>query len=490
MQSSKILKVIISLTLVFVVMMSYLQPKLLHSYQPDHNSYRSLKLEYTKENWQHHEVDKKHTKENGQHRKVENNYTKENSQNHEAVKKHTKKNGEHHNVDKKYQHHKVDKKYTKQNGRHHKVDGNYSKDNAQNQKIKNNYIKRNSRYKIDENYTKENDHHYTVDHNYSKENRQHYQAHNTDFLNNTLAKNDLAIFYNVYIPPENTTNALRIVKEQLASRSASVLLSNTTLFYTHIGNLNVAFPPCHPCTRLAAVPEGDEVLTLQAMYDYCTINPSGRAIYIHSKGSFTRTLKNELLRRVLTKAVFSDECVKMPKGKQCNVCMAKFLAMPFHCVLGNMFLAECDYINQLIPPKDFTAAKEKLMRRLWNMTRPELQSELVLEKELVDGDWRQNWQFQRPSWVGTDRYAMEHWLTSHPRMQPCDVFDGYFAYNNPPSYPERITPLRYFSPRETRKHFVQKIHPFFLLAGRLYTFKQLYHEEPPKSSWMHHFYTN
>jgi len=316
---------------------------------------------------------------------------------------------------------------------------------------------------------------------------QHHKV--TDSLQKMYAKNDLAIFYNVYISSQNTTNALRIVREQLASRSASVLLSNAALFYTHIGNLNVSFPPCQKCTRVTAAPEGDEVLTLQALHDYCMTKPSGRAIYIHSKGSFTPTVKNERLRRVLTKGVFSDECVKMPKGNGCNVCMGKFVAMPFHCAPGNMFLAECDYINQLIPPKDFNAAKEKLMVRLWNMTRSELQSELGMENELLDGDWGQDWQFRRPSWVGTDRYAMEHWLTSHPRMQPCDVFRGNFAYRNPP-YPERITPLRDFAPSEERKQFVQKIHPFFSLAGRLYTFKQLYHEEPPKSSWMYHFYTN
>ena len=113
---------------------------------------------------------------------------------------------------------------------------------------------------------------------------------NQDSTKNTklqaaYAKDDLAIFYNVYIPNNNIKNALRIIEEQLASRASSPTLSNVTLYYTHIGALNVTFPSCNNCVLLNAVSEGDEVLTLQALHDYCAVNPSGRAVYIHSKVS-------------------------------------------------------------------------------------------------------------------------------------------------------------------------------------------------------------
>jgi len=313
-------------------------------------------------------------------------------------------------------------------------------------------------------------------------------------LQASYAKDDLAIFYNAYIPSSNVSNALRIIKEQLASRASSPTLNTSTLYYTHIGVLNVTFPPCNNCVLLNAVPEGDEVLTLQALHDYCTVNPSGRAIYVHAKGSFTLNEKNERLRRVLTKGAFSDECTKMPRyipgnSETCNVCMGKFVGMPFHCSPGNMFVAECEYVKQLIPPKDFTKRKDEVTSKLWKMTQTELQMELGLEKKLDDGDWGTKWQFIRPSWVGTERYAMEHWMFSHPTIQPCDVFDKKFAYPKPP-LPETVTAQWGLAPREVRSDFRMTIHPFFLLPGRLYNFRHLYQSAPPKSSWMYHFYAN
>lgn len=321
---------------------------------------------------------------------------------------------------------------------------------------------------------------------------------NMDYKSRLLAsyaKDDLAIFYNAYIPSSNISNALRIIKEQLASRASSPTLNMSTLYYTHIGALNVTFPPCNNCILLNAVPEGDEVLTLQALHDYCTVNPSGRAIYVHAKGSFTLNERNERLRRVLTKGAFSDECTKMPRykpgnGETCNVCMGKFVGMPFHCSPGNMFVAECEYVKHLIPPRDFTKRKDEVTSKLWNMTQEELQIELGLGKKLDDGNWKgTEWQFLRPSWVGTERYAMEHWMFSHPTIQPCDVFDKKFAYPKPP-LPEDVTAQWGLGPREVRSDFRMKIHPFFLLPGRLYNFRRLYQAAPPKSSWMYNFYAN
>lgn len=164
--------------------------------------------------------------------------------------------------------------------------------------------------------------------------------------------------------------------------------------------------------------------------------------------------------------------------------------MPFHCCPGNMFVAECEYVNRLIPPKDFTKRKEGVMRRLWNMTQAQMQTELGVETKLDDGSWRgTDWQFLRPSWVGTERYAMEHWMFGHPTIQPCDVFEKRFAYPNPP-HPETVTPQWGLAPREVRRDFNMRIHPFFLLPGRLYNFRQLYKAVPPESSWMYNFYTN
>jgi hypothetical protein len=201
----------------------------------------------------------------------------------------------------------------------------------------------------------------------------------------------IAIFYNVYIRPEEPNKGLRIVREQLRDRAHQKSLRDATLYYTLIGATNVTFPPCEFCVELASVETGDEVITLQKLY------------YIHNKGSYTNSTGNEVLRKVLTKAVFSKECYDMPKAQEvgdCNLCSAQFTILPFHSTVRNFWVGECSYISKLIPPNQFTKAKEDLM-----------------DKVLSNASWEHigytrepppklNWQLQRPSWVGTQRYAI------------------------------------------------------------------------------------
>lgn len=228
-------------------------------------------------------------------------------------------------------------------------------------------------------------------------------------------KIDLAVFYNVFISPDNITNGLRIVKEQLRARNQSPTLRNATLYYTQIGATNVSLPECHNCKEISKVQKGNESLTLQAMYEYCMINPTrGRVIYIHDKGSFTVNEKNERLRRALTKAVFSSECTNMHRANPnmedhedeedfCDVCSATIAVYPYLSTPGNMFLAECNYVRKLIPPNQFEERMLRLMHKAWNSTW----RELGFPREPPE---RMDWQMYRESWVGVGRYSMEHWI--------------------------------------------------------------------------------
>ena len=299
-------------------------------------------------------------------------------------------------------------------------------------------------------------------------------------------KNNLAIFYNVFFNENDTASGIRIVNEQLGARASSPTLSTTMLYYNHIGDINVQFPSCTPCLRLNASRTGNEVMTLHALHRYCGTNPNARVIYIHSKGTHTHTVNNEKLRKILTAGAFSHSCTHMPRNDEdtktrCNVCMAKFNAIPFHASPGNMFVAECSYVNLLMEPRQYARKREKMMEELHSLSSSSLDSLGFLSKPSI------RWQFYRPSWIGVERYAMEHWICSHPSFQGCDIYNDSFSYMNPPDIKHLREGLAR-APRETIYDYKMPLHPFFLLKGVLYAYEKIYNESPPSTSWIYDFY--
>lgn len=293
----------------------------------------------------------------------------------------------------------------------------------------------------------------------------------------TKATAEVAIFYNIFIPPGEEQNALRIVKEQLDARASQKHLANTKLYYTRIGDLNAPLPSCHNCVELQAVEEGNEVLTLQSMYEYCQSNVADRVIYIHNKGSFTRNPSNELLRKILTKAAFSPECSQKPLRDEHNefdICSAHFTVFPIAHTIGNIFVAECDYVKKLIPPMQYEDAKRAVLRK----ARHGLLAEKPSHKMM--------YQFGH-AWLGLGRYAAEHWVYSHPSVRPSDVYRFPLSYDTSttPKNWEEMKLVRQSAPDGFQKWPEHDVHPWFLLPGRLYQYRELYSEMPPYTNWIY-----
>ena len=170
---------------------------------------------------------------------------------------------------------------------------------------------------------------------------------------------------------------------------------------------------------------GGETDTLSEFHSYCrdTIHkfPNARAAYIHNKGSFHPSRQNTRWRRVLTDAIIHPDCVNPPltnsteaaeedQQQQCDVCGLNFATPPrmFTTLFpGNFFTASCQYVNRLLPPKEYS---DKLQ---------------TLNKQVVRTRIPPHFSFtlktQKPWAIGAGRYAPEHWIGSHPSLKPCQL---------------------------------------------------------------------
>jgi hypothetical protein len=216
----------------------------------------------------------------------------------------------------------------------------------------------------------------------------------------------IPVFYNVFTKDEGNVNRVEaIVKEQLSYLNPT----QHKVFLRTIG-----YPlKIENATHLQHDNSGDEIETLQLLWEYCTHNYTAtteredKVIYIHSKGSFHSHPDNDRLRRFLTRGVASEECTnKLPST--CNVCSSRMSPFPHPHTSGNMWLARCDYVQRLIEPVKF----EEAMRK-------------------AHPGWKRSWQAA----VGLGRYGAEHWIYSHPSAQACDLSADKrytWAYKNCP----------------------------------------------------------
>jgi hypothetical protein len=188
-----------------------------------------------------------------------------------------------------------------------------------------------------------------------------------------------AIFYNVYIPPdqgeEGIRKSLEIIREQVGqvgdSYAASFPGKPVTIFYNTIGVLN-ALNTTHMshicadhhnilCIHMQHYESGFELLTLQRVYEYCQYNVNAnsdynvdeRVVYMHNKGSYHSELgKADRVRRHLTLAVTNEKCLN-PPDDSCSACGLNFFTVWSLQFPGNFFSTKCSYVNKLIPPDEF-----------------------------------------------------------------------------------------------------------------------------------------
>jgi hypothetical protein len=303
---------------------------------------------------------------------------------------------------------------------------------------------------------------------------------------NALSNQQRTIFYNVFIPESDLykQKALSIVREQLAEWKSSKFAQSMSVYYTVIGNNATTEvqeicigPNCH---LIQYVEQGEESLTLQSLFDYCTDQPDALVSYLHNKGSLHPTMKNKHFRKMLTTSVFSDECQQITEPSSCSVCGARFSPFPHLHMAGNMWTAHCSYIQKLIPPKEFGDKMDSLMDFVMTakegFPRPTFQ------------------QIQDEYFVGIKRFSSEHWVGSHPSVQPCDVYpgkylSGYIDVPNPNT--EQWTPDLQVAPRFPVSIFEKRSAKgsWFCGQARLLEFQFLYGLRPPPTSFVWSFYT-
>jgi len=278
----------------------------------------------------------------------------------------------------------------------------------------------------------------------------------------------IPVFYNAFVAsPQQIPDVEELVNEQL---SFLVPHLHGPVYLTTIGQ-NITTDA--PSVLRQHLPTGDEAKTLQALWEYCTEHPTSKVIYLHSKGSFHPSPANTQLRLFLTRGALSAECASTD-SQTCNVCSSRFSPLPHPHTPGNMWLAHCDYVNELIEPRLFTVLMDALQAN-------------------IKRSWLDIQQTQK-LWIkwyttGTKRFAQEHWIHSHPTVKPCDLYpsdDFVWGYDNIPDYnftAQFATAVRFADIDAYRRGDFGKLFPGLFLQERLYEYEFLYDQKPPDSWW-------
>ena len=286
-------------------------------------------------------------------------------------------------------------------------------------------------------------------------------------VRNISSTKPVAVFYNVFASKIEDLDYVMhdIVKEQMHMinpKLHDVYVRSIGMPFSFEFLLNQGNPSKGDLsiTRIQHDSTGNEVGTLKLLWDYCNLNPERSVVYLHSKGSFSRKKSNDQLRKFLTRGALSEECANIPNS--CNVCSSRFSPVPHPHTSGNMWLAKCSYVKNLIDPLKFEEAMNKLRTIRRKVTR---------------------------ACVGRGRFAAEHWIHSHPSVKPCDVSDDpsfVWEYQHIPK-PDfkidlkpapRFNLTTYFPPN---KRFCGKFG--LVKEDRLMEYRELYGEEVPDSWW-------
>jgi len=148
----------------------------------------------------------------------------------------------------------------------------------------------------------------------------------------------------------------------------------------------------------------------------------------------------------------------------CDVCSARFSPLPHFHSPGNMWRARCSYVNRLLNPDGFEQSMANASGFTANGARD-----------------------------GTGRYAYEHWVTSHPDLVPCDVYQNKaytWNYDGLPDPSNSWIPNISLAPRFTYsayyKDLLRKEHKnkTGIINKRLKEWLVLFQKAPPNNSWI------
>lgn len=302
------------------------------------------------------------------------------------------------------------------------------------------------------------------------------------------------VFYNVFVSPteNDITIPSGIVLEQLQQIGESYAAStgDLSVYYNTVGNTillegSVAESfqaKCSElglkCIHMAHYREGFEELTLQKVHEFCTAYPDRQVIYLHNKGSYTQEIKRDRWRRHMTRAVTDKLC--LDHMDECTTCGLLFQPIFTFFFPGNFFISQCSYVSRLIAPEEFETRSDAMLAR-----RPkELVGVIYPETKVTRGE---------------KRWAMEHWIGSHPSMVPCHLSTHPsilqwmksdtglpFQFMNAKKLPivsrwlkNDVSKMRnVLNDQSSRKREAG------LLGGLLWKWHSFYGELPPKDSWI------
>jgi hypothetical protein len=170
---------------------------------------------------------------------------------------------------------------------------------------------------------------------------------------------------------------------------------------------------CRPLYHFHRNYEGE---TLRQLHRFCRQYPTYSVSYIHNQSPMRLRLTddNDNLIRHLTMAATSRLCLELPSDA-CNVCGLLFHTLWTFFFPGNMFAASCDYVNRLVAPEKF---ERKMQEYVEELLLRRLRSELTTSLYPDEMDY-----------FGLDRYAIEHWIGSHPALAPCDLSSKWQDFN-------------------------------------------------------------
>ena len=148
-----------------------------------------------------------------------------------------------------------------------------------------------------------------------------------------------------------------------------------------------------------------------------------------------------------------------------------------------MFTASCDYVRKLVPPLSFERQMSQAADRarlLWRDPAMNFTSQIWYGRQDLS-----------ESFMGTNRYANEHWITSHPDLKPCVVRRNHSKPNNTAWAwsPAPILPLNesiksILRRQLSHENIHQRRKEYILLPGKLFLWNRLYEgARPPVDSW-------